>query len=228
MPGEPLERVPSPEVADDESRECGVGNALRIGDGCEVDPPDAVGMCLPDVGGDLGGEFWTFHTPHADQRDHARPGLQALKVGQLPPTSDKAGGLDRKVVGQRTEGARWREPRGEMWVRDLEDALGPAQIPQSMDAEREQGDVPRQAITEHLRSRVRHQDLGAVRQGTKTGAPDDDRPHVVAFVSQLRLAGVEGHANADGGAAWPELPGEDELGVDSRGRKDVVTVGDRR
>ena len=167
MPGEPLERVASAEVADAESRGCGVGNALRIGDGCEVDPPDAVGMCLPDIGGDLGGEPGLSTTPHADQRDHARPGHEALKVGQLPLTSDEAGGLDRKVVGQRTEGAKRWKPRGELRMRDLEDALGPVQIPQPMDTEREQGDVPRQAVAEHLGSGVRHQDLAAVRWGTR-------------------------------------------------------------
>jgi hypothetical protein len=101
-------------------------------------------------------------------------------------------------------------------VRDLEDALGPVQIRQPMDAEREQGDVPRQAVTEHLGSGVRHQDLAAVRQGTQASAADDHRPHVVAFVSQLRLAGVEGHANADRGAAGLALMGEDELGIDRR------------
>ena len=110
-------------------------------------------------------------------------------------------------------------------MRELPHPLGPTQVLEAMGTEIEQADLLRQAVDHQCRGRFRHQDLPTVSDRPKASAADHRLSEVVPLVSQLRLAGVDGHTDAQADAVGPRLPGQSALRVD-RGRNGVRGAGE--
>ena len=64
---------------------------------------------------------------------------------------------------------------------------------------------------------VRHEDLVTVSDRSKASASDHGLTEVVAFVAQLRFAGVDRHAHVEVRSRRPGLGHERSLGIDRRG-----------
>jgi hypothetical protein len=158
---------------------------LRVLDGCQRDPPDAVPVLLDDLCRSLQREARLAGATCAGEGQHRGRREEREHVGQLLLAADERAGLHREVrLVQALE--RWEVARPQ-----LVDPLGSDQILQAVLAEIEE------IVTAcELSRRLRDQDLAAVTSGRDPrGAVDVEAD--VAFVRQERLAGVHTDAHAD-------------------------------
>ena len=97
----------------------------------------------------------------------------------------------------RVERAQRRLPGRKIGMDRLPDALGPTEVLQPMRPEVREPHTVRQLVDDQAGGRVRHEDLVTVPDRSKAGAADHGLTEVVAFVAELRFAGVDRHAHVE-------------------------------
>jgi hypothetical protein len=130
---------------------------------------------------------------------------------ELGVAADERRRLGREVVRPEVERGQRRELRRQVRVRDLEDALRPAQVLESMLTQVAQRDAARQPATDERGGRVRQQDLAAVTGRHDPRRPVDGGPEVVA-TARLGLARVDPDADPDRARLRPLRREEPALG----------------
>ncbi len=163
----------------------------------------------------MGGQTGLATAPGPGQRQQPHRGQEAGHLGQLLLAADEGGQLGGQVVGHPVQRAQRWEGAGKVGVVDLEDLLGPGQVPQPVAAKVEQRHAVGQGVAHQLGRGPGHHRLAAVGHGPEPGRTDDGRARVPALVG-LRLPGVHGHAHADRLAGGPRLPGQGQLGLHRR------------
>ena len=178
-----------------------VRDERRIADRREVQEPDAVGIRVEHVGGDLQRQPRLAETAHAEQRQQAVALEELSGLLELALASDERGELLRQVVGRGFERAQRREVRPQVGMQDLVDVLRGRQVLQPDAAEIAQRGRRGQACADLVDDRLRHQDLAAVRHAHDPRGAIDGRAEVVV-VAPLDDAHVQPAAHADRRCRW--------------------------
>ena len=183
---------------------------VGVADGRQGDEVDAVGKGLHDLRADLEAEAGLADASRPDQRQQARPGEQALGLGDRLLAPDKAGELRRQVVGRRVQRAERGKRVGYAVDDELVETFRTRQVLQAVQAQVAKGEVARQAGLDQGAGGFRQQDLPTVR-----GRLHPRRVmHVEADVlvaHQWRLACVQADAHPDGLVPRPGMRGEAPL-----------------
>jgi hypothetical protein len=177
-----------------------LGHEPRIRGGCKLDEPDAVGIVVDDAGSDLQRQPRFAEAAGSDERDQARSREQRLDLGRLALATDERRDLLGQVVRRRLQRSQRRKRLAQRRVDDLVHALRMRKIAQPYEAEVAQADFARNAITDQVDGRLRHEDLPTVRgvhdpRGTVDGAAEEvavaalDDPRVQATSHGERNAG---------------------------------------
>ena len=85
------------------------GDQFRIADRREVDEPHAIGIAIEQLRADLHRQPRLANATRANQREQAVTVEQFFDLGDVVLAADEAGGLNRKIVGQRIERAQRRK-----------------------------------------------------------------------------------------------------------------------
>ena len=96
-------------------------------------------------------------------------------------------------------GAQRGEFVADVWMAQLDNPLGPRQIPDRMRAEFSQPGFVRKSVQYQIGCGARQHGLSAVREVANTRGAVDRRPDVVGLVAQLDFAGVQPDAQPDRG-----------------------------
>ena len=168
---------------------------VGIGDRCQVDVPDPVGELAGYIGGDLYGEACLARTARAGQRDEPVVAQRLADVVHLRLAPNKTRQWCRKALdGKGIGGAQWCKVVVQVGVAELHHAFGAGQIAQRMGAQVGERDPLRELVDDKWFRRTREHGLAAVGQVAEPGGAVDRRSDVVAFIAQLRVAGVQADA----------------------------------
>jgi hypothetical protein len=140
-------------VADLEHAQHGLGHQCRVGQRCELHPPGSVGMAAGELSGDRGGQASLADTAGPGEGHQAVLAGQAGQVGELGLPADERGEVDGQVVGDRVEGPQRREFPPQAGMADLEYLLGPAEVLQTVGAERDQRHAVGQVVPSQVSGR---------------------------------------------------------------------------
>src|SRR5262252_3208386 len=99
------ERLSAP-ILDAEDLRDAIGHESGVGNGAELDQPDAVGIALEHFGSDLQGDPRLADAPDTEQRHEAASLEQSLDLLDLALAPHKRRNARRQVVGRRSSARR--------------------------------------------------------------------------------------------------------------------------
>ena len=171
----------------------------------QVHPPDAVGMSLEGVGGDLKAEAGLTDASGAGQSNQPVFGESFPEPGHLCLTADEAGQAGGQVVGKSVKGAQGRELDRQTGVVELVDVLGPGEVTQAICAKVQEADSLGKPVRHEVVARPGEKRLAAVADGPQALATLNRRPDVVPLVAQLDFSSLQRRAEAQFQATRPGL-----------------------
>ena len=176
-------------AADGRRDQCGVREAD------EVDPPDAVGVTLGDLGRDLLREACLARAARSGERDQAIVVEESDDGDDVVEASDERRQRHRQVVRHRVERPQRRELGGEVGMGELPDVLGTGEVLQAMHPEIDERHVVAEVVDHQVACRRRDHHLAAVRDRAQPCGANHRLTRVVAVVAETRFAGVHRHAH---------------------------------
>ena len=170
----------------------------RVAERCKLREPGAVDEAVGHPTGHFEHQACLAGPTGSDQRDKPVTGDKRLQIGQLAFSPDERGQLDGEVRPPGAERAERRELPRQVGHRDLEDLLGPIEVPKAVRPEVPELGSARQAVPGQDACHRRDQDLATVTDGEDAGRAVERRSEVVA-VADLGGPRVDRHPD-------PELP----------------------
>jgi hypothetical protein len=125
-------------------------------------------------------------------REDALRGERVRDLGELALAADEARQAVGQIGGEGIERAQRLELRGKVRMRDAEDLLGATEIAQAMDAEVDELCRVGETVGDEVTNGARDDNLAAVGDSPQARAAVERLPEVVALITQLRLASVDG------------------------------------
>ena len=177
----------------------------RLTERRELDVPDAIGVDVDEIGGDLQGEAGLPAAAGSGQREQSGVLDQGMDLGEIRLAADERSELCRQVVGHLVDAPERTEHVGEVRVAHLEDLLGSAQVLESVRPQVPEVDLWGEGVGDHLGTCPAREHLAAMAQLADSCGADDRLAHVVLRVAQPRLAAVERHPHPDLDPGRPRL-----------------------
>ena len=181
-----------------------IADTVGVDNGGEVDPPDAVGEPVDQLGGDLLGEAGLAH-PAGPGHSH-QPLIcgQATQLGQLGDPPDQRSRRAREVVAEVVHRPKCVDVVGEIGMDHLPHPLGTRPI--ASGARRDRGGWPRREADRPPSERRRPTAApDPVVAGPQPGTADHRVTHVVVSVTQLCFTAVH-HAHPHAGHLVRQRP----------------------